>query len=238
MRPLAAGEIVRVWERAERATALERPVRMLGAVLASPDETALAALPLGRRDALLLELRTATFGDAMRGYAECPSCGERLEIELDARELAAMPSGDGTSETSVDGHSVRVRAVTTADLVAVTAMPRERAHDELLRRCASLDGIPVRIDDATRARLVETIAGCDPLAEILVAMACPACDGESQIALDVGAFFWIEIAAAARRLLHDVDALARAYGWSESEILALAPARRERYLEMIEGRGA
>jgi hypothetical protein len=31
----------------------------------------------------------------------------------------------------------------------------------------------------------------------------------------------------------DVHTLASAYGWSESEILSLNPARREFYLEMV-----
>ena len=38
----------------------------------------------------------------------------------------------------------------------------------------------------------------------------------------------------AKRLLMDVHLLARAYGWSEAEVLALSPARRRFYLEMVE----
>jgi len=46
-------------------------------------------------------------------------------------------------------------------------------------------------------------------------------------------FFWAELAAEAKRLLREVDALARAYGWREADILALSSQRRHAYLELV-----
>mgnify|MGYP001788484044 CR=1 FL=1 len=37
---------------------------------------------------------------------------------------------------------------------------------------------------------------------------------------------------AAERVLLDVDALARCYGWTESEVLRLSPTRRAAYLQL------
>src|SRR5206468_730296 len=37
----------------------------------------------------------------------------------------------------------------------------------------------------------------------------------------------------AGRLLREVDALARAYGWREPDILALTPWRRDAYLQLV-----
>ena len=45
---------------------------------------------------------------------------------------------------------------------------------------------------------------------------------------------WSELEACARRLLHDVDVLARAYGWTETEVLALGAAPGA-YLELVGG---
>ena len=53
------------------------------------------------------------------------------------------------------------------------------------------------------------------------------------VVLDIGTFFWEEVAAAAERLLYDVFQLAPTYGWSESDILAMGAARREYYLKMV-----
>ena len=74
----------------------------------------------------------------------------------------------------------------------------------------------------------------DPQAEVVLTFTCPACQHGWQALFDVGTFFWTEVASAARRLLREVDALARAYGWSEAAILALSPARRQAYMEMAE----
>ena len=72
----------------------------------------------------------------------------------------------------------------------------------------------------------------DPLAEVLVDVVCPGCETEFVADLDVGAFVWAEVHARARRLLHEVDVLARAYGWTEAEVLALGDQRREEYLTL------
>jgi hypothetical protein len=39
-------------------------------------------------------------------------------------------------------------------------------------------------------------------------------------------------AGRAERLLLDIDTLARNYGWSESEVIALSPTRRAAYVQM------
>ena len=79
------------------------------------------------------------------------------------------------------------------------------------------------------------MADADPLAEVLVDIACPAC-GEAFVAdLDVAQFVWAEVRARALALLRDVDALARAYGWTEEQVLALGDTRRDAYLELAEG---
>ena len=46
--------------------------------------------------------------------------------------------------------------------------------------------------------------------------------------------FWAEIDAWARRILREVNILARAYGWRESDILALGAVRRQIYLTMAQ----
>jgi hypothetical protein len=50
--------------------------------------------------------------------------------------------------------------------------------------------------------------------------------------MDVAAFVWAEIESEARRLLLEVDVLARRYGWSERDILDMSPIRRYQYLEL------
>ena len=81
--------------------------------------------------------------------------------------------------------------------------------------------------------LTEAIVENDPLAEIQFALKCPACQENWTLLFDIVSFFWAELDAQARRLLHDVHTIASAYGWRESEILALSSARRKFYQELI-----
>ena len=72
----------------------------------------------------------------------------------------------------------------------------------------------------------------DPLAEVLVDLVCPACEKRFVADLDLGAFVWADLSAQARRLIREVDVLARTYGWTEPEVLALGEGRRAVYLEL------
>ena len=78
------------------------------------------------------------------------------------------------------------------------------------------------------------MADADPLAEVLVDVVCPAVATQFVADLDVASFVWAEVRARAQRLLRDVDVLARAYGWTEAEVLELGDRRREAYLTLAE----
>ncbi len=52
------------------------------------------------------------------------------------------------------------------------------------------------------------------------------------MALDVGALLWERVAQAAPVLLGEVAALARAFGWTEPDVLALGETRRHAYLAL------
>ena len=54
-----------------------------------------------------------------------------------------------------------------------------------------------------------------------------------QLTLDIVSFLWSEISSLAKRHLREVHTLAWAYGWSEADILAMSPARRQFYLESV-----
>ena len=89
------------------------------------------------------------------------------------------------------------------------------------------------LPDDLLAALADEMSARDPQAEVLLDLTCPACGSRWQALFDIAAFFWTELAAEAKRLLREVDALARAYGWREADILALSPQRRQAYLELV-----
>ena len=75
----------------------------------------------------------------------------------------------------------------------------------------------------------------DPLADVRLELECGECGLGFDASLEPSEFAWNEVRDAARRLLWDVDTLARAYGWTERDVLARSPARRAAYVDMAVG---
>jgi hypothetical protein len=90
-------------------------------------------------------------------------------------------------------------------------------------------GLPQQVFE----RLDEQMALADPQANIMMNLSCPACAHEWETQFDIVGYLWTEIDNWARHVLQDIAALAFAFGWSESQILALSPQRRRLYLDII-----
>jgi hypothetical protein len=242
MGALTAEEVLRVWEQGSACAPLERALLLLSAAEAVPVGE-LAALPIGARDRRLLALRAATFGPKMPVAGRCPRCAQDLECTLDARELAASGSEalSGAYEWRSGDLVVRYRLPDSRDLVAVEGCAPEDAGRTLLERCV-LDA--AQADERLRATdlpeeaasgLADAMAQADAGAETTIALTCPACAHCWTVLFDVLTVLWADVTRRARRLLQEVDALARAYGWREADVLALSPRRRSLYLEMVSG---
>jgi hypothetical protein len=223
MRELSASEILDVWERGRSRSLPERALELLAA--AGRDDA--PAVTVGERDTLLVELRELLFGRSLEAVVECAACGELLELELDARELRGELPPPAAPE--LDG--VPLRLPTAADLVDVAAASDVEAGRRLLLERTVGGALDRSLEDAVARRLAEA----DPAASRELELECPACGRAWSASFDVVSFLWSELDARARGLVGDVHVLASAYGWSEADVLALSPARRRAYLELVEG---
>jgi hypothetical protein len=227
MRALSATELLRVWEWGGGQLPVQRALTLLAAACPEASPDSLAGLSIGQRDTRLLALREMTFGSELTGVTDCPECGEKVELALNCSDIRPATETGPPAELAVraDHRDVRFRLPTSADLLAV------RSREQLLERCLLSGGnhLPENLGRAIAGKM----AGADPMAEVQLALRCPGCGHQWETPFDIVAFFWRELAAAARRLLLEVHTLASAYGWAESEILALSPARRRAYLEMV-----
>jgi hypothetical protein len=246
MRGLAGERLLRAWERSRELPEQQAALALLE--LADPKRSARAwaRLPLGERDALLLELRAATLGWHMEGFAICPECGAKLEFAVDARELARGLKTPAARAAKPKG--IAVRPANTLDLLASgAATSEEDARAILLARTACATARETEaVKSAEGARrwlkarprrvavlLAKRFEQVNAAAEIRIELACAVCGGGSVLDLDVVGYFLREIAAAARRLMAEIHELARAYGWSEAAIVGMSGARRAAYLEML-----
>lgn len=246
MGALSARDLLLVWEQAERRCPPERALVLLAAACPELPDEARAALPLGRRDARLFALYEETFGPELELATPCPCCGETLEIqvriedlEIGRAEVSVLP---GEVEIEEDGLRLVCRPLNGADLAAAAGCADAAAARRLLAgRCvlmAARHGVEVEPSALSAAELEvlsRSLAALDPWAEILLDLDCPGCGHSWQSLLDAADCLWHEIDAAARRLLREVHALARAYHWCEADILAMSARRRRRYLEILAG---
>jgi hypothetical protein len=220
-----AETVLQVWERGRREHPIDRALTILSIFGEQPRQE-LAAMSVERRDTQLLAWRTRLFGPQMPGYASCPDCGCGVDAALSI-EADADPEDRFTVD--VGGHTLAARLPTSLDLAAATRCETlEESRATLVARC--IDGASVAPDEQI-ARAVE--AEWDRRARLsagTVTLSCPDCEHRWALGIDIGEFLWREIEIHALRLLAEVDLLARRYGWTEREILALSTTRRKLYL--------
>jgi predicted RNA-binding Zn-ribbon protein involved in translation (DUF1610 family) len=235
MQRLSAEQILAVWEAGQQQHELDRALTLLAAASPGRSREELADLSIGERDARLLHLRTLVLGASATGFAECPQCGEQVEFPIDTSALAQAKELTTTPhQIQVSGKRVRFRLPTSRDLAEVVAAPDgPKGLRRLIERCVIGDSSTNDLPNETVEALSRAMLEADPQAEIIVAFSCPGCGRRWEMFFDIAHFFWTEIAARARRLLREIDALARAYGWTEHEILCLSERRRQSYLELV-----
>lgn len=253
MRAPSAAALLDVWEVGYNQPP---PHQALLLLMAAEPETApehLANLSVGRRDAALLTLREWLFGPRLSGLATCPACHEQLEMEFDVADLRVGPGAEESSKrmelpVAVGKRTFWFRVPNSIDLISVLETVQgddeiERGRRDLLKRCllrvdeesASSADLPDvdTLDEAAIASVESAIAEADPQADLQLELTCPACGHLWELGFDVVGYVWGEIDNWARRLLRDVHLLASAYGWHESDILALSPQRRRIYLSLL-----
>lgn len=230
MHRLADNTLLVVWDRGSRCDALTRAL-LLAASAPECAQTDPSDLTIGERDAIILRLRFETFGSRMAGVADCKQCAEFLEFDFDARPLLELsPPPTQREFTCADG--LRYRVPDSHDLRAVADAPNEDDAALRLLQRLQVDGQGAQTPNAAQLAEVErSIAELDAAADLRIALDCPACGHHWAERLDIASWFWDEIEARVSRLLDDVHVLARAYGWSEPQILALGDSRRQAYLE-------
>lgn len=245
----SASALLQAWERGAESSAATRGLWLLDASCEDLDVESLLALPLGRRDALLLDLRKRLFGRCMHGVACCPACGATAEVDLDVDALrqdsqtgADTLDGDEVTirELQINGRAgpIRFRLPDSHDLLAIQASEDAgSARILLIRRCVIDAGdeegsdIAASLSDEVQFALACAMAEADPQTDLSLAFTCPDCQQQWEPVFDVARFVWQELHAWALRLLRDIDTLARSYHWSEAEILAMSTRRRQAYLE-------
>jgi hypothetical protein len=227
---------------AERVSALVAALVQRIGECERPSADQLLELTVGDRERLLLALAARLLGAELDLVTPCPSCRSLVEIPVRFADLIAVRpevAADRIELQANDGRwTARCRPPTGDDL------PRALRHGtrRLIVDCLTelIDPAGNRVAGETlppecEAPMSSALAELDPAAECRVEIACPSC-AEAVEALIDGFTILRTAFGGPSRLYDDVYRMARAYHWSEAEILALPLGRRRHYLAIAEAR--
>jgi hypothetical protein len=237
------GQLLDVWEQGRFQTPAQRAFSLLALAVPAVSSEQLASYGIGQRDRELLDLRERIFGPRLTGAAQCPACGQEMELDFFVAAVRAQTAA-GTEPLramQIGDYDLRFRLPTCGDLAALAA--NENANGQksiLLQRCvaeARHNGESIAVSllpEDTTVTLSSRMAELDPQGDTRLALTCPNCAHHWESPLDIASYLWNEIHAWAVRSLREVHTLARAYGWREADILAMSSWRRQAYLELIQ----
>jgi hypothetical protein len=242
MQALNESTLIDLWERGYSRHPLDRALLLVAAAAPELPATQAADLSLSVRDARVLQLRLATFGERFNGVADCPQCAQPLEFEFPGSALDSQGDKRGENDLREFASScgLRFRLPSSRDLAAaLAANDTGEALDAgavrtLLHRCC----LNASADTNWSSELYEEAdAGLSALAQrhgLVLTFCCEACGTQWDAPLDICGWVWNELDQRVKCLLDDVHRLAWAYGWDEDHILSMRPARRAAYLERCE----
>jgi hypothetical protein len=235
--------LLEVWEQALPLEPSARPIALLSLAFPETDAEELARLPLGIRDARLLRLRQVLFGDSLDCLTGCPACGAELEFIVSAGDLLQQASERVANEHWLQApyHRVHFRVPDSTDLMALAGLASkpDEYQAQIVTRCIiNVQGRDESVEAANLPQdlvelLAEEMERRDPLAMVWLDLGCTQCGHAWPSLFDIASLLWADVDRWARRLLHEVHLLARAYGWTERDVLQLSAARRQHYLGMI-----
>lgn len=200
-----------------------------------------SALPLGDVDVALLELRKLLLGDHLRTAVRCTSatCGALFDVSFRVSDYVShhaprkgrvVGAGD-PGWFRLDGSEVAFRLPTVADVLAVAneGKPERVLAERCIRPSAIARGARKRVEAAMQKMAPSLFDELD--------CSCHECGAPVPMAFDPVGWVLEELARRAAHVYEEVHLLARAYHWSEQEILALPHQRRARYAELAYAEG-
>jgi hypothetical protein len=233
-------------EMAVCGTSTVNAIRLLSALLvySSPDETKqLCAVDLvaADRDRLLAAVYEGAFGDRIESTLKCTRCAQPFDLHFSLRQLietvdertddkAWRPLDDGEL-VSPDG--LRFRLPTGKDELELAGFPPREMESLLLRRC--IEGGNWLEDCMAFEEFLEQVA---PLLDLELIASCAECGHVHTVQFDIQSYVLGAILAERRRLMAEINRIAKAYAWSLDEILSLRRSDRRCFVELIENEHA
>ncbi|MEW9920203.1 hypothetical protein AB2B41_11340 [Marimonas sp. MJW-29] len=228
MARISDSTLLDLWEQGACEHPLDRALGLLAQLGEGRSRSALAALPIAERDRRLFAVAEAIFGPELALMATCRSCSAETELTFAVADIMALDTpADARRVLSHGGRDHGYRMPDSRDIAQALQAPDP--HRALLLSLLGRAEAPEDLLKALDVALTEA-AGLETLS---LTFDCVECGAGQEAPFDILDYIWRRISAEARRLMWDIHLLARAYGWTSGEILALSPLRRAEHVAMV-----
>src|SRR5262245_20126829 len=113
MTGLNSAALLSAWENGASQPPIQRALTLLTMAWPERSNDQWAQVSIGERDGRLLDLREELFGTKLEAIANCPQCGELLDITFNTQDIrvdvGAMPAPEARLQLQVDGYEVNFR---------------------------------------------------------------------------------------------------------------------------------
>lgn len=228
-------------EYAVLGTNTESAIRLLASLLesspgAETNQISAVGLVAADRDRLLAAVYQRAFGDRIESTLTCARCGQPFDLYFSLTQLMESQSQPESGEwRALEGgrfeaaNGISFRLPDGNDELAVAGLEPFEVGSNLLSRCTEGGEWPEGL--AAFEELLEQVA---PLLDLELLATCAECNYVHTVQFDIQSYVLGAIVAERRRLLTEINRIARAYSWSLDEILALTRSDRRQLVELIE----
>ena len=213
----------------------------------APERDSIEGLPVGERLAMLIKLVQSCGLDILTVTIACerPECGQSYELELDLPafyELHRTATVVDRLEVENRGSILSLRRPTAEDQyrwqVQNFKNTKQAAEQMALSIVVESDmDMSSPIPEATIQAIGKVLQSADPLLAPMVRSECPDCGNWQEQPLDLGLVLLHHLEGIQTGVLEAIHQIARAYHWTEEQILNLPVKRREQYLNLISREG-
>jgi hypothetical protein len=195
-------------------------------------------LAVADHDRIAAAIYLRMYGDRIEGRMRCRQCGKAFDVSFrltvpeapPGRVQSELVEGPDENGAFVLRNGVRFRLPTARDQLATRQFAPDDARNELLRRCC-FDS-EISSDDADAVE--DAMQAVAPLLSETLKVNCPHCGlPHEEVPFSIQRYLLDALGFERRFLFAEVHQLARAYGWSYRDILALPTADRRVYVGMI-----
>ena len=218
--------------RPERVTAVL--TALCGEVAGEPaTPTLIRRLSAGTREWLLQRAALRFRSDFDWFEAPCQACGAAYDLAMSIAAAPRKPAGPAfpvtTIETSLGPRRFEAPCGLHEEEVARGSGDPRRSFAALCGLAEDAATEAARLDEDDLARLDAALEEISPDVASNAAAVCPSCGGETVARLEPLRFAFPK----PMDVLAEAHLLAGSYHWTEERILALSPARRRDYAELI-----